>query len=403
MSILVIGGGATGTGIARDLSMRGFDVTLIEKQGLGGGTSGKSHGLLHSGARYAENDPKGAEGCIRENRIIRRIGGECVRDTDGLFVQLQDDKDEYFEEKHEACENIGIDVEILDKEETKNLVPHISDSVVRSMKVPDAVIYPSRLVALNAKSAENHGADILTDTKVEDMKIDGGKIDSVTMSGQENEGINPDYVVNSTGAWAGEIGDIVDVDINMSPSRGVMLAVTDSDTEPVVNRCRAPSDGDIIIPHENQAVLGTTSVPVSKAEGFETDEEEIERCIRECSKMVPSVRDADIERVWWGVRPLYKPSEFEDTRQISRGFYLLDHEKSPVDNMISVVGGKLTTYRKMAESVADHICDEFGINEECRTDIEPLPHRNDEDKINELVERYGGYNETDRNLSSRNS
>ena len=82
-TVLVVGGGATGTGVARDLSLRGVNVALVERGGLGSGTSGRSHGVLHSGARYAESDPTGAEECIEENRVIRerseerRVGKEC--------------------------------------------------------------------------------------------------------------------------------------------------------------------------------------------------------------------------------------------------------------------------------------------------------------------------------------
>src|SRR6056297_3862797 len=100
--VLVIGGGATGTGIARDLALRGVDVTLVERDGLAAGTSGRSHGLLHSGARYAEADGPEARACLEENRILRRIGGECVRDSGGLFVALAADDPAYFEAQRAA-------------------------------------------------------------------------------------------------------------------------------------------------------------------------------------------------------------------------------------------------------------------------------------------------------------
>ena len=85
-------------------SLRGVDVSLAERDGLSGGTSGRSHGLLHSGARYAESNPVGAEECVEENRIPRSIGGACFRDTGGLFVQLAADDPDYFEETRDACE-----------------------------------------------------------------------------------------------------------------------------------------------------------------------------------------------------------------------------------------------------------------------------------------------------------
>jgi glycerol-3-phosphate dehydrogenase len=87
--VLVIGGGATGTGIARDLSLRGVEVMLAERDGLASGS--RSRGLLHSGARYAEANRVGAKERIVENRIRRAIAGGCVRETGGLFVQLAGD------------------------------------------------------------------------------------------------------------------------------------------------------------------------------------------------------------------------------------------------------------------------------------------------------------------------
>ncbi|MFW6265589.1 MAG: FAD-dependent oxidoreductase, partial [Halanaeroarchaeum sp.] len=86
--VVVVGGGATGTGIARDLAMRGADVILLEKDSLAEGTSGRMHGLLHSGSRYAVSDPESARQCIAENRILREIASHCVEETGGLFVQL---------------------------------------------------------------------------------------------------------------------------------------------------------------------------------------------------------------------------------------------------------------------------------------------------------------------------
>lgn len=397
--ILIIGGGATGTGIARDLAMRGFDVTLAEKNELGSGTSGKSHGLLHSGARYAEDDYHGAKECIEENEILKEIAGECIRNTEGVFVQLEDDNPEYFDEKKNACEEIGINVKLLNKKEITKQIPYISNSVVRAMKIPDAVIYPSRLIALNAQSAEQNGANIHINTPIKNINVHDDEISSVELGGETNKTIYPDYVVNATGPWSGKVADLVDIDINMAPSKGVMVALEYEELDTVINRCRSPSDGDIIIPHEKQVVLGTTSVPVSDPEDFPKEEKEVDICIEECSKMVPNIEEKNIERVWWGVRPLYSPEEAgKNRRNISRGFHLLEHYDESVQNMISVVGGKLTTYRKMAESTSDYVCEEFSINKECKTHIKSLPHKNNTKKINDVVNKFGGYNKTDKNI-----
>ena len=93
--VIVIGGGATGAGIARDCARRGIRVLLIERFDISTGATGRNHGLLHSGARYAVTDQESAEECIKENRILRRIASHCVEETDGLFLSLPEDDIQY--------------------------------------------------------------------------------------------------------------------------------------------------------------------------------------------------------------------------------------------------------------------------------------------------------------------
>src|SRR3989442_11916469 len=84
--VVVIGGGSTGAGVLRDLTLRGIDAVLVEKGDLASGTTGRSHGLLHSGGRYCVNDEQAAIECVEEGRILRRIARSTVEDTGGYFV-----------------------------------------------------------------------------------------------------------------------------------------------------------------------------------------------------------------------------------------------------------------------------------------------------------------------------
>ena len=93
--LLVIGGGATGAGVAWDAALRGFDVVLVDRADLAEGTSGRFHGLLHSGGRYVVKDPVAAEECVAENAILRRVIPDCIEDTGGLFVTTPDDDPAY--------------------------------------------------------------------------------------------------------------------------------------------------------------------------------------------------------------------------------------------------------------------------------------------------------------------
>jgi glycerol-3-phosphate dehydrogenase len=398
-TVLVVGGGATGAGVARDLALRGVDVTLVDRDGLGGGTSGRSHGLLHSGARYAESDPAGAEECIEENRILKHIAGDCIRDTGGLFVQLDDDDPAYFEEKLEACAAAGIETEVLEPTEVQELVPAVTDTVARAIRVPDGVVYPSRLVAATAADAAAHGGTVHPDAPLVDLTVQDGEVQRARLGGEASRTLEPDYVVNAAGAWAGQVASMADLDVSMAPARGVMVSVDYSSLGPVLNRCRPPDDGDIVVPHEGEAVLGTTSVPSPDPDAYERADWEVQTCIDECAAMLPPVADARVERTWWGVRPLYAPDEAEaDRRSISRGFFRLDHAADGVANMATIVGGKLTTYRQMAAATADLVGEHLGVEAACETAERTLPGADDPDQLDRYVDRYDGQGPTDEDV-----
>jgi glycerol-3-phosphate dehydrogenase len=167
-----------------------------------------------------------------------------------------------------------------------------------------------------------------------------------------------------------------------------MVAVDYPDLGPVLNRCREPDDGDIVVPHDGQAVLGTTSVPVSDPDDYPREDWEVERTVAECAAMLPPVADAPVARTWWGVRPLYAPDESEAARGISRGFVLLDHADDGVADFASVVGGKLTTYRRMAAATADLVCDRLGVDAPCRTADRPLVGADDPERLDEFVAAF---------------
>ena len=396
-TVLVVGGGATGVGVARDLALRGIDVTLVERDGLGSGSSGRSHGLLHSGARYAEADPNDAAECLAESDTLREIAGHCLRDTGGLFVQLAEDSPEYFDAKREACDSVGIDAETLAPDAAREFAPDLADDVVRAIRVPDGVVYPSRLVAATAADAEAHGAAVHVGAPLEALETADGRVTAAHLGGSVEDRVEPDYLVNAAGAWAGSVASMAGLDLTMAPTRGVMVSVDYDRPHPVLNRCRAPDDGDIVVPHESEAVLGTTSVPVSDPDDYEREAWEVERSVAECARLLPPVADADVVRTWWGVRPLYDPGRGEG-RGISRGFVRLDHAEDGVENALSVVGGKLTTHRAMAESAADLVCDRLGVDAACETAARTLPGADDPAALDALVARYDGRGETDADV-----
>ncbi|MFB6300455.1 MAG: anaerobic glycerol-3-phosphate dehydrogenase subunit GlpA [Halobacteriales archaeon] len=403
-SVVVIGGGSTGTGVARDLAMRGAEVTLLEQGNLTHGTTGRMHGLLHSGGRYAVADPTSAADCIAENRILREIASHCVEMTGGLFVKRPTDDADYFERKLTACQNSGIPTEVLSGREARELEPYLAEDIERAIHVPDGAVDPFRLCVANAASAKEHGARIethspVTDILREDDTVVGVEVTHETGRGHrvhgrtgDTERLYADHVINATGAWAGQLGELVDVDIEIRPSKGVMVVMNVRQVDTVINRCRPKGDADIIVPHETAAILGTTDIEVDDPAEYPEEQWEVDLMIDELAKLVPILRDARTLRSFWGVRPLYEPpgTGTADPTDITRDFFILDHAtRDGLAGLTSIVGGKFTTYRLMAEELADHVCDRLGIDEPCRTADVPLPGSEEFSVLRDYMDEFG--------------
>ncbi|WP_136687705.1 anaerobic glycerol-3-phosphate dehydrogenase subunit GlpA [Halorhabdus amylolytica] len=402
--VLVIGGGSTGVGIARDAAMRGFDVTLVEKGNLTHGTTGRMHGLLHSGGRYAVSDQASARECIEENMILRDIAAHCVEDTGGLFVKRPEDSAEYYQRKLEGLVECSIPATELTAQEARAREPFLARDIDKAIEVPDAAIDPFRLCVANAKSAQDHGARIetfseVTDLLVEDGEIVGAEITHESGAGKRVHGtegtveeIHVDHVVNAAGAWTGEIAAMADIDVEVRPSKGVMTIMNVRQVDTVINRCQPKGDADIVVPHETTAILGTTDEEVGDPADYPEEQWEVDLMIEELAKLVPILEDARTIRSFWGVRPLYEPPETgtDDPTDITREFFLLDHdERDAFPGMTTIVGGKLTTYRLMAEQLVDHLAGKFGLDSTSRTAEEPLPGSEDESVLDEAMDDFG--------------
>ena len=119
--VIIIGGGITGAGTQRDCAMRGLRTLLIERSDIATGATGRNHGLLHSGARYAVNDAESAEECIKDNMILKHIASHCIDETDGLFITLPEDDLSYQQVFVDSCRKAGIGAEIIDPDLARRL------------------------------------------------------------------------------------------------------------------------------------------------------------------------------------------------------------------------------------------------------------------------------------------
>lgn len=395
--VLIIGGGATGVGILRDLALRGIPSVLIEKRDLASGASGRNHGLLHSGARYVVTDPEASKECIGENRILRKIAPHCIEETDGLFISLFGDDLDFRDRFMRACDQAGIPNKLLSREETLDLEPELNPDLKSAIKVPDGGIDPFTLILENVRDAQTHGANIFLHTECISMAFNGKKIREVKakdlIEGEEYS-IEASFFVNATGAWTNKILNFAGLHIGMALSKGSMIITNQRLSHHVINRCRPPSDGDIIVPNHSVSILGTTSLRQEEVENFEVTPQEVSLLIQETSKMIPAIQETRFIRAYAGVRPLIQWEKNGEDRTLSRGFVLIDHEETDkLKNLITITGGKLMTYRLMAEKTSDLICKKMGLNIPCSTHSRPLPGANQRVGLKDRLQQLSISNE----------
>ena len=377
--IIIIGGGATGAGVARDCSLRGIKALLLERSDISTGATGRNHGLLHSGARYAVTDPESAEECIRENMILRKIAAHCVEETDGLFISLPEDDLQYQATFVEACRKAGIRTEILDPEEAKRIEPSVNPTLTGAVRVPDGAVDPFRLTAANIIDAKAHGAEVRTYTKVIELIREQDRIVGVRTYDRRahcEQTFYAQVVVNAGGIWGQGIAAKAGITVNMLPAKGALLIFGHRINNLVLNRCRKPADADILVPGDTISLIGTTSskIPYDQIDNMVITPEEVDILLREGEKLSPQLAYTRILRAYAGVRPLVASDDDPSGRKVSRGIVLLDHaQRDGMEGFITITGGKLMTYRLMAEWTTDLICKKLGLNVPCRTAELPLP------------------------------
>jgi glycerol-3-phosphate dehydrogenase len=180
-------------------------------------------------------------------------------------------------------------------------------------------------------------------------------------------------VINATGAWCGKVAKLAGFDVEIQPDRGLLMAFNHRISDRIINRLRKPSDGDIFVPHGSITILGTTAAHVKDPADNLVLSEECLKLLDIGRKLFPNIDNYRILRGFCGTRPLYIPSGTTSVgRAATRNFTVIDHEAEGLKGMITVTGGKLTTYRLMAEKASDLVVQKFGNVIPCRTADEPF-------------------------------
>lgn len=363
---VIIGGGATGIGCAIDAASRGYKTLLLEQSDFAKGTSSRSTKLIHGGVRYLQqgNISLVLE-ALKERGILRRNAPHLVHDLPfvvpnydwwegpfyGIGLKLYD--------ALAGKEGFGKS-KILSKEETLKHIPTIEEKGLRGGVIYyDGQFDDARLCINMAQTANEQGAVLLNYFKVNSLLKEDNMIVGVNVADEESGksyNLNCKAVINATGVFSDSIRKMDDINAKniMVSGQGIHI---------VLDKSFLPSDSAIMVPHtddgrvlfaipwHNKILIGTTDTPVNEFSLEPTPyEEEIDFLLKHASRyLIKDPTRKDILSVFTGLRPLVKNGEFENTAAISRDHVLIISRSG----LITITGGKWTTYRKMAEDTID--------------------------------------------------
>ncbi len=373
--VLVIGGGITGAGIARDAAMRGMGVAIVEKNDWASGTSSRSSRLVHGGIRYLEQGEIGlVRESVREREILLRIAPHLVKPLEftwpvyrgarlprwklGIGLTLYDIL---------AGKRRGRRHHLLDREGVIALEPHLREVGLKGgASYFDAATDDAGLTRANVLSAVEHGAIAVNFAKVESITSTSGHADGAIvrdMKADDSVRVAARVIVSATGPWQAK------------GTKGSHIVVPRSRIE---NRhavtMTSPDDGRVmfILPSGDDTIVGTTDLRTNESpDDVKASEPEIEYLLRAANFYFPraALKRDDVVHTWAGIRPLAASPEGASPSSISR-----EHRISrDAAGVIVITGGKLTTYRSMAAEVVDTIEKTLGKQPvPCTTDEVPL-------------------------------
>ncbi|HEV7564099.1 MAG TPA: glycerol-3-phosphate dehydrogenase/oxidase [Solirubrobacterales bacterium] len=433
--VVVIGGGITGAGVALDAASRGYSVALLERGDYAIGTSSRSSKMVHGGLRYLQNFDLGlVREALLERQLMVQLAPHLVYPTPFLVAALG-------EERRDRKLGLGLNMydvmattrvgrsrreirsskdgdedfywspdrhRTIDREEVLEMVPALA---ARDPK--DAYLFYDcqtddvRLVLTVLGEAERFGAVSLNGAEVTEVLSTDGRASGVafteTDSGERIE-VGADHVVNATGVWADEIRPEVveEEDVpRIAPSRGTHLLLDQADLPMGSAACIVPAGSGRMIfslPWYGRTLIGTTDNDydgdIAHPRPGEDDVEYLLDAVNEF--FGTALSDSDLVGAYAGVRPLISSGDPRKSVDISRKAELYETSSG----MLTITGGKLTTWRRMAKQTVDRLVDREGREAPCHTAEIPLgmearkgdleaPDGVEEDSVEQLAFRYG--------------
>jgi glycerol-3-phosphate dehydrogenase len=379
--LIVIGAGINGAGIARDAAMRGLRVLLLDKGDLGGGTSSGATRLIHGGLRYLEHGEIGlVRESLRERERLLHAAPHLVRPLPLLIPIYRGDRRSWrtIALGMAAYDLLSFDKslerhQMLTRRQALAVTPGLrTEGLVGAARYFDAQVeFPERLVVETALSARDNGATLRTYTRVERLLVADGRVVGarIAADGEGGEEVFAPVVVNVAGPWVDAVlagADGVEARRLVGGTKGSHLAVPPfpgAPREALYVEARRDGRPFFIIPWNGLYLIGTTEVRfVGDLDALAASDDEIAYLLDETNHVIPDAalgRD-DIRYTYAALRPLpYQPEG--ESGATTRRHIVHDHAAhGGPSGLISIVGGKLTTYRELAEQAVDAVFRRLG-------------------------------------------
>jgi glycerol-3-phosphate dehydrogenase len=404
--VVVVGGGITGAGVALDAASRGYSVALVERDDFGQGTSSRSSKMVHGGLRYLQNFDLGlVREALLERQLLVRLAPHLVYPTPFLVPALG-------EERRDRRIGIGLNMydvmatsrigrgrsqrsehsaepdywapdrhRTISGEEAAELIPALEPMEPSSAYLfYDCQTDDVRLVLTVLGEAERFGAVVLNGAEVTEVLDEGGRAVGVAFREAETGArieVSAENVVNATGVWADRIRPdelLSEEEIpTIRPSRGTHVTLSTDDLDIGTAACIVPASGErtiFALPWYGRVLAGTTD------NDYEGDIDQVPPSDDDVAYLLDALNSyfganlgpGDLTGAYAGVRPLISSGDPKKSVDISRKAELYETSSG----MLTITGGKLTTFRRMAAQVVDRITERDGRTAECRTDDIPL-------------------------------
>jgi glycerol-3-phosphate dehydrogenase len=388
--VIVIGGGVNGVGVLRDATLRGFSVSLFERNDLAFGASGNSSGMIHGGPRYLSYDPDVTYSSCLDSGHIQRVAPHLlfripflmpVFERAGITAKATLAAYDGFFTLYDRYQPLkaGKSHARLSASDLQSLEPGLVPSQ-GGVSFDEWGIDGVRLCVANARDALERGAEVRVHTSVvEVLRREDGSAYGVRYRDRQTGEVGvrtARVVVNATGAWApltASLSGLLPEAARLRPGKGIHVFLDRRVTNYAIVAKAIDGRQVFLMPWQNLSVLGTTDDDYygDLDQVFATGDE-VRYLFQAVERVFPSIRQARAIGTWGGVRPTLWGWGMNEDR-LSREHEILDHAKHGADGLYSMVGGKLASYRLFSEEMTDVIARRLGRGAPCQSHILALP------------------------------